>query len=410
MKDHTCLLDHHQRSHYVTIGQRNWVRKLTDNQKGKLLDNQKEKLLDKQNSSNQPNQFQIQFVIDQGDLVSRKTERKTSRSQEISVNSSNEELCSSDRSGRLVETEEIQARSSEDSKSLNVEQTHDRSGRPGKDTVAVQDDPEVYHEINTLNTDNETIRERIEEDMDFKIPGLPHSTVKQLQSASVRELIQKIENHPNRHALQRDLRQNQSFNPFSTESKQMIHEVGNIALCELLETEPKEQCKVCLSYWDIGIVYCTCGHFLRIGREENQKFIKYTMDLLSIPDYVIKKGRPHGHRYGKKPGDREHYIANQLKTKCKKKFFQGIHDRFIRDEQFRNRMIENGRDEDVCRQMDALADEDHTHHLTPQEYFYYKSNWWLRSNKTGSDTVPVQRRSDFKQALSTLQQLKQKEE
>ena len=50
-------------------------------------------------------------------------------------------------------------------------------------------------------------------------------------------------------------------------------------------------------------------------------------------------------------------------------------------------MIENGRNEDVCRQMDALADEDHTHHLTPQEYYYYKSNWWLRSNKTGSDTV-----------------------
>ena len=58
--------------------------------------------------------------------------------------------------------------------------------------------------------------------MDFKIPGLPHSTVKQLQSASVRELIQKIENHPNRHALQRDFKQSQSFNPFSQESKQMI--------------------------------------------------------------------------------------------------------------------------------------------------------------------------------------------
>ena len=54
--------------------------------------------------------------------------------------------------------------------------------------------------------------------------------------------------------------------------------------------------------------------------------------------------------------------------------------------------------------MDDLADEDHTHHLTPQEYYYYKSNWWLRSNKTGSDTVPVQRRPDFKQALSTLRQ------
>ena len=78
--------------------------------------------------------------------------------------------------------------------------------------------------------------------------------------------------------------------------------------------------------------------------------------------------------------------------------------------QIRNRMIENDRDEDACRQMDALADEDRTHHLTPQEYYHYKSNWWLHSNKTGSDTVPVQRRPDFKQALSTLQQLKEEEE
>ena len=29
----------------------------------------------------------------------------------------------------------------------------------------------------------------------------------------------------------------------------MIHEVGNIELCELLDTEPKTQSKVCLSYW-----------------------------------------------------------------------------------------------------------------------------------------------------------------
>ena len=106
----------------------------------------------------------------------------------------------------------------------------------------------------------------------------------------VRELIQKIENHPNRHALQRDLQQSQSFNPFSQESKQKIHEVGNIELCELLDTEPKTQCKVCLLYWDIGIVCCTCGHFLRKGTEENKKFIQYTMDLLSIPDYFKRKG------------------------------------------------------------------------------------------------------------------------
>ena len=167
------------------------------------------------------------------------------------------------------------------------------------------------------------------------------------------------------------------------------------------------QCKVCLSYWDIGIVYCTCGHFLRKGRGENPNFIKYTMDLLSIPEYVIKKGRPHGHRYGKKPGDKEYYIANQLKKKCKKKFFQGIHDRFTRDPEFRKRMIEKIRDEDVCRQWDALADEDHTHHLTEKVYSFYKSNWWLHSNKQGSNTMPLRNRSDFKQELSTLERLQQ---
>ena len=92
-------------------------------------------------------------------------------------------------------------------------------------------------------------------------------------------------------------------------------------------------------------------------------------------------------------------IHDRLKKKCKKKFFQGIHDRFLRDSQFRKRMIENNRDEELCRTWDAHADEDHTHHFTPQEYSFYKSNWWLHSNKQGSNTVRTTHRSDFKKAL-----------
>ena len=62
--------------------------------------------------------------------------------------------------------------------------------------------------------------------------------------------------------------------------------------------------------------------------------------ISSILNCYIKKGRPHGHRYGKKPGDHEYYfIANSLKKKCKKKFFLGIHDRFIRDEMFRKKSL-----------------------------------------------------------------------
>ena len=79
----------------------------------------------------------------------------------------------------------------------------------------------------------------------------------------------------------------------------MIQEVGSIELFELLETEPKTQCTACLSHWNGGIVYCTCGHFLQKETEANRHFVKCTMELLSLPEYVIKKGRPHGHRYGK---------------------------------------------------------------------------------------------------------------
>ena len=52
---------------------------------------------------------------------------------------------------------------------------------------------------------------------------------------------------------------------------------------------------------------------------------------------------------------------------------------------------------------DVLADEDHTFHLSEEEYFYYKNKWWLHLNESGSDILPLSKRSDFKQALSTLE-------
>ena len=142
-------------------------------------------------------------------------------------------------------------------------------------------------------------------------------------------------------------------------------------------------------------------------RTENKNFFKYTLDLFSILHYYIRKGRPHGHCYGKKPGDHEYFIANSLKKKCKKRDFLGIHDRFIRDETFRKNMVELGRSDEICREMDKLANEDHTHHITPDEIRVYRNNLSIRSNFVGSDTMPVRHRADFKEALSTLRRLKE---
>ena len=95
-------------------------------------------------------------------------ERNTSRFQEINVNSFCKELSSSDRTGRPVETEVSQTRSSEDSKSLDVEQTHDRTVRlvATLHTAEAQDSPRVCS-AHESNVNDEVFRTRMENTLLF---------------------------------------------------------------------------------------------------------------------------------------------------------------------------------------------------------------------------------------------------
>ena len=99
-----------------------------------------------------------------------------------------------------------QTRSSHESISFNVgdETIRDRTGQP------VVNCDESSHEQTMLNEVN----------MDFRIPGLPHSVVKQAESSRVRELVKKIENHPHRQSFQRDLQQKQSLQPVQYDVKE----------------------------------------------------------------------------------------------------------------------------------------------------------------------------------------------
>ena len=80
-----------------------------------------------------------------------------------------------------------QAKSSQSSQP-NPNPDLDRTGKP----VVCRD---ANHERSMLN----------EVDIDFRILGVPHSVVKHAQNSRVRELVKKIENHPDRHVLQLDL-------------------------------------------------------------------------------------------------------------------------------------------------------------------------------------------------------------
>ena len=74
--------------------------------------------------------------------------------------------------------------------------------------------PEEHRDIASFDADNEFNRAIDEENIDFNIPGVPNSTVKRSHGVNVQNLIQKIENHPQRQALQSDLQQHRPFKPF----------------------------------------------------------------------------------------------------------------------------------------------------------------------------------------------------
>ena len=112
--------------------------------------------------------------------------------------------------------------------------------------------------------------------------------MKRSHGINVHNLIQQIENHPQREALQSDLQQHRAFNPFSKESKDAIKAAGNTELCEIVDVEPKSQCRGCLTYWNVGIVCCTCGHLLEDDTTENKKYISSVLDL--HPELLHQEG------------------------------------------------------------------------------------------------------------------------
>ena len=150
--------------------------------------------------------------------------------------------------------------------------------------------PNTQHEredqartVRPVGGQQSTQREEI--DIDFREPGLSHAVVKEAEIFSVQKLVKKIESHPHREALQADLQQNNVYNQFSNNSKEMIRELGNVELFELCEKVPKVQCSQCLDYWNQGIIFCACGQFL-IESESRRKFNKLGLDALAIPHYV----------------------------------------------------------------------------------------------------------------------------
>ena len=339
----------------------------------------------------------VQFGSSKPTQSPKPIEDRTGRpvTQEI-VGKLQEELSSSDRSGQPDREEEKRVRN------------HDGSGQPEREERLhkVQEDCHLKNRDDAdkfnLATDDENI--------DFNISCIPEEAVKRSENFNILQLIRRITRHPQQEAVQNDLDKEQSFNAFSDESKRAIMEAGNIEISEIVNAEPKWQCKFCLNHCNPGVMYCTCGHLMTKDSAENRKYISAVLDTFSIPNFYIRKHRPHGHRFGKAPGCKDYFTAKQLAKKCRKKQYDSIHDRYIRDKTFRKSMIEVGRSEQIIKEMDQLASEDHTYKATKEEIDLYRGNWWIHTNVAHFDSVTTRYQPEFKNALSTMQRLNRAED
>ena len=85
-----------------------------------------------------------------------------------------------------------------------------------------------------------------------------------------------------------------------------------------------------------------------IDSEPSQTFHKLRLDALSIPHYKIKKGRCHGARHGKTEEQKEYHIyiyslelVEEMLQKSWRQgeHYEGIHDRFLRDQVYRDSQL-----------------------------------------------------------------------
>ena len=121
----------------------------------------------------------------------------------------------------------------EDNRVMN---DHDRTEKP------VEASSHKVQEVGSLEHCDDANKFHLaidDENIDFNISGVSNAKVKRSHSINVQNLIQQIENHPQRQALQSDLQQHRAFNPFSKESKDAIMAAGNTELCEIVDVEPK---------------------------------------------------------------------------------------------------------------------------------------------------------------------------
>ena len=113
--------------------------------------------------------------------------------------------------------------------------------------------------------------------VNYRISGVPISAVEQQETTrenKVKTLIEKFEKHQHKESLLQDLSQTQNINKFSKESQDLMADMNNTEIFEFL---PNSNVPDLNAYWEIGIIYCSCGRNMKFSRSVQQSSIRTTV-------------------------------------------------------------------------------------------------------------------------------------
>ena len=126
---------------------------------------------------------------------------------------------------------------------------------------------------------------------------------------------------------------------------------------------------------------------------KNYKKDRY--DVLSIPDYVIKKA--HLTEHDTETQRQRIYHSPRLTQKAKKNVYISILERFLKSPRYRESQISIGWNEEHCARDDAIAAEDHSYITTASERLRRVNTWVLVLNCSGPNG-PMNQRADYAEA------------
>ena len=119
-----------------------------------------------------------------------------------------------------------------------------------QETDSPNEDREVTESSDEMHRETDTGKEaELEPRLDDSIQGISSKPLNKRRRKVISNLLYVVQNHPNKEALIKDLQQKHPYNPFSEESANMIHDVGNVEYFEMCETYTKSTMHLLLDDW-----------------------------------------------------------------------------------------------------------------------------------------------------------------